>query len=151
MSHPVNYLLALSAGCGRMEGMNTWISVEDRLPEDGKYVIVHLIGKPWGDSKDPVGVFHDVAQTVIGISQETRERMKSGEILDPEEWTGDGYIQRSRIHRFGDEGFNNQRAFGFKPFGPGSHWGHEVDYWMEIPELPEPPIVQQSTPAAPPA
>jgi len=33
MSHPVNYLLALSDGCGRMEGMNTWISVEERLPE----------------------------------------------------------------------------------------------------------------------
>lgn len=36
---PVNYLLALSDGCGRMDGMNNWINIEERLPEDGVEVL----------------------------------------------------------------------------------------------------------------
>ena len=51
-----------------------WISVKDRLPEEGESVLVFMDGKI------------EVARIEKGISKEQREKMKSGELPDKEEF-----------------------------------------------------------------
>jgi len=120
---------------------NKWISVTEKLPPDGIYVLVHLTKDNWKDSSDPKGVYHDVAKMKKGISKEEREKMKSGELSDPSDlygFPGDlRSVKRSDIYKAGDEDGNNLRPYSWHTFGPSAYSGQEVDYWMEIPSLPE--------------
>lgn len=128
--------------------MNTkqWNKTSEHLPPDGKYVLVHLTKDNWKDSDDPAGVGFKVAKIKRGISAADRALMQSGAIPDPAEpgYATLGYdgIQkypattRSRLECAEDEGGNNLRPYQWISFGPGNYFGQEVDYWMEIPELP---------------
>jgi len=123
---------------------SAWVSVEDDLPPEGKYVLVHLTKDNWKDHEDTDGVCCKVAKLCKGISLEEREAMKRGEIPDPEE---SGWIapnarwqkiksRRSATIRAEDEHGNNKRPYKWLNFGTGDFWGQEVDYWMPIPSLP---------------
>lgn len=123
---------------------SAWVSVADRLPPAGLYVLVHLTKGNWKDSEDPKGVYNVVAKLRMGLSKEDRERMKRGELPDPDYH---GYIapgghwenvtsKRSDVTKAEDEAGNNLRAYNWSGFGNGDYWGQEVDYWMPIPSLP---------------
>lgn len=91
-----------------------WISTEDRLPRNNDYVLVHLIDKPWLDNDDIEGKrFFQVAKFLQG---KTREELK-GVITSSDQWG------------------NNLKPYCWSEFGPSTHWGQEVDFWMEIPEF----------------
>lgn len=83
--------------------MNTeWISVEDRLPENKTYVLVHLLNDNWSDSNDQEGCLFVVAKFV-----RTREKDS-----------------------------NNLRPYKWEEFGPDTHFGQDVDFWMPIQRTP---------------
>ncbi len=123
---------------------SAWVSVDDRLPPEGVYVLIHLTKTNWRDSDDPKGVYNVVAKLRRGLSKEDRGKMKRGELPDPD---SHGYImpgggwekvtsKRSAVTKSEDEAGNNLRAFHWSGFGNGDYWGQEVDYWMLIPSLP---------------
>lgn len=112
--------------------MNTeWISVDNILPQEGKYVIVSMQGKI------------DIARIEIGISKEEREKMKSGELPDKEEF---GYvpgkpvftIKRSDVIKGCDQWGNNCVPYKwYAQSGPMQWFGQCVTHWMPLPEPPE--------------
>lgn len=106
----------------------TWIPVSNRLPPEGKYVLIHLTKENWVDDTDHDGVYFKVAKLEHGLSIADRERMRSGDLPDPN--------NRSFHWSAADEHANNERPYVWRTFGPGDYFGQEVDYWMEIPELP---------------
>lgn len=98
--------------------------VDDGLPRDRSYVLAHLTIDNWSDRNDPEGNrYWTVVKFVRGLSQKDRA------LLDVTD-------ERRRIYSFGDEGFNNLRAYEWSEFGPGSHFGQDVNYWCELPEIP---------------
>ena len=110
---------------------NKWISVSERLPEEGKYILV-LVGK-----SDP-----QVACMRKGISKAEREQMIRGEIPDPCEIGWDlgcskiRYTPRSRIWKAYDEEGNNLVPYGWCANGGPMQWfGQDVTHWMPIPEI----------------
>lgn len=121
-----------------------WVSVSDRLPTAGVYVLVHLTKDNWKDSEDSKGVYYVVAKLRTGISKADREKMKRGELPDPD---SHGYIapkgywekvtnKRSAVTKAEDEDGNNLRPYNWVAFDHRHHYGQEVDYWMPIPSLP---------------
>ena len=109
------------------ESERKWIPVTEALPEEGKSVIVC----------SRYGAICIVG-LVKGISEETRKKMKNGEIDDPCEklWClSDGYkmSKRSDLYREGDEFGNNQKDYAWKN-GPYHYSGQEFIAWMPLPE-----------------
>jgi len=106
-----------------------WNKTEDKLPEEGKYVIAKHNRGTWC-SDDP-----NVNTVVVclrkGITEEERAKMKSGEIEDPY-YNG---ATRSKYYTGADEHGNNQRGYNWEQFGPDSFLGQTITHWMEIPEL----------------
>ena len=118
-----------------------WVSVDDELPPEGNYVLVHLTKDDWreslqqegaghgvlfaaGQRRRPEGAYCKVAKLRRGISLEDREAMKlRGK-------------QRSATVRPEEEYGNNHRPYKWQSFGPDTYLGQEVDYWMHIPSLP---------------
>jgi hypothetical protein len=119
-----------------------WISTNDELPEEGKYVLgIHNRGT-WHDSKDQSHVNMVIVSLRKGISIKEREMMKSGEIDDPLDgpyssmW-GPGYmIKRSTVTSACDESGNNKRPYNWETFGPSSFFGQDITHWMKLPEPP---------------
>ena len=118
-----------------------WVDASKELPPVGEYVLIHLTMDNWKDSTDPEGVYHKVAKLERGISMAEREKMKSGQLPDPDAY---GWImpndkaqpvtsKRSAIHTGADEYANNRRPYRWVSFGRGSYFGQEVDRWMRIP------------------
>lgn len=110
--------------------MSQWISVKDRLPEEGKCVLILM------------GSEIEVARIEKGISEEERKKMKSGEIPDKEEF---GYIpgrpvftvKRSDAIKQADQWGNNLVPYKwYARSGPMQWFGQCVDYWMTLPEPP---------------
>lgn len=93
-----------------------WINVEDALPINNSYVLVYLKNMPWIDEKDKNGKrFYKVVRFIKG--------KRSEEITN--------------IITSSDQWGNNLKPYCWKEFGPSTYFGQEVDYWMEIPLLPE--------------
>ena len=90
------------------------------FPENGRYVLIHLTKTNWGDSDDPDGVYWKVAKFVRGLSKYERSALPDDD-------------ERKKIHKFGDENWNNLVGYGWEGFGPGSYFGQEVDRWEELP------------------
>lgn len=44
-----------------------------------------------------------------------------------------------------NQGGNNLMPYTWFEFGPDSFWGQEIDWWMEIPEVLEPALRNQSS------
>lgn len=108
--------------------MNQWISVKDKLPEEGEYVLILM------------GSEIEIARIEKGISQEEREKMKSGELPDTEEF---GYIpgrepflvRRSDAIKGCDQWGNNSVPYKwYARSGPMEWWGQYVSHWMPLPE-----------------
>lgn len=107
-------------------------SVHDSLPSDGEYVLAHLNYDHWHDSNDASGGrYWVVAKFVKGISQADREKL-------------DGASKRKRMYLPADEHGNNLVNYCWSEFGPTSHFGQSVDYWMHLPALPEPAKPKES-------
>lgn len=102
---------------------NGWISVKEKLPEEGIYILVHIINRNWSGSKDPKGIFYKVVRLKKGISQMERRELKS---------KGD---KRADIHTSSDEWDNNLLPYCWTEFGMDSYFGQDVDYWQEIKRL----------------
>ena len=107
-----------------------WISVEERLPEEGKYVIV------WVGSAQ-------VARIEKGITEEERQKMKNGEIEDRIEYgwsqsTGFMPLKRSDLYKSCDVFGNNLVPYCWKANGGPMEWfGQNVTRWMPLPEPPK--------------
>ena len=98
-------------------------AVADVLPEPNQYVLAHLTHGNWVDGEDPTGNrYWVVVKFVRGISLEQRERLPDD---DPQK-----YAFRN-CDAFG----NNVEAYCWEEFGPGHFFGHEVDFWSELPQL----------------
>jgi hypothetical protein len=97
--------------------------VEDKLPPDNTYVLVHLNITNWRDSDDKLGNrYWTVAKFVKGLSTEDRYNPSIPE-------------DRRRVHRSEDEGMNNERPYSWQEFGPSDHFGQDVDVWCFLPEI----------------
>ena len=116
-----------------------WISTEDRLPEEGKYVLARHNKTNWNDHTDQKNVNCVVVKLVRGISKEQREKMKSGEIKNPEIQfinanRDSDYItfNRSDITLPEDEEGNNEKPYSWESFGASSYNGQEISHWTTI-------------------
>lgn len=132
--------------------MSDWKDPEVELPPEGRYVLVRITRRTWIDGDDQDGVQYQIAKLVKGISEETRAKMKAGELEDPDYplygmRRGEVPAKRSAVHTGGDEGMNNERPYQWRTFGPCAFFGQEVDRWMEIPRLPSlPPLPPKPMP-----
>ena len=109
------------------ELMPKWIPVTEALPKEGESVIVC----------SQYGAIC-IVELVKGISEETRKKMKNGEIDDPCEklWClSDGYTmsKRSDLYKEGDEFGNNQKDYAWR-YGPYHYSGQKFIAWMPLPE-----------------
>ena len=116
-----------------------WISTEDRLPKEGKYVLARHNKTNWKDHTDQNNVNCVVVKLVRGISKEQRGMMKSGEIIDPEiEMINPNkdyeYVtfKRSDIIFPEDEYGNNEKPYKWEAFGSSGYNGQEITNWATI-------------------
>lgn len=123
-----------------------WISTEERLPEEGKYVLARHNRGTWKDKGDQENVNCVVVKLVMGISMADRERMEKGEIPSEIE-TGvhyDGDVSkpiytetpRWKIYKSQDEHMNNLKPYYWNEFGPDEFFGQSITHWCEIPKPP---------------
>lgn len=99
-----------------------WISIKDKLPEEGKYVIVRHNRGTWRDGTDQANVNCVVAKMLKGLSLKDREK------LDPNS-------ERARTYRGEDEHGNNLVPYSFDTFGTDSFCGQSITHWMPIEPL----------------
>jgi hypothetical protein len=110
--------------------VDKWISVDERLPEEGKCVIV------WVGSVQ-------VARIEKGITEEERQKMKNGEVEDKIEYswsqsTGCMPLKRSNLYKACDVHGNNRVPYCWKANGGPMEWfGQNVTHWMPLPEPPK--------------
>lgn len=95
-----------------------WISVKDKLPESGQYVLV------WAGNVHQKPMCR-VAMFKKGISKGERERLKK---------SGD---KRAIEFHQADEDGNNKKPFCWLEFGPMKWFGQDVSHWMPLPEPPK--------------
>jgi len=119
-----------------------WISVKDRLPEEGKYVLAKHNRGTWHDSDDQANVNCVVVKLIKGLSIEEREKMKKGLIPTIyEEYYVGGFVIRStprwNVYTSDDEHGNNETPYGWHQYGPDHFFGQSITHWMPIPLLEE--------------
>lgn len=117
-----------------------WISVENELPSEGKYVLVRHNRGTWKDATDQENVNCVVAKLVKGISQDEREKMRLGQINEPSErgWClSDGWRDTPRhlVYKAGDEHGNNHKPYYWSTFGVDSFNGQDITHWAKITTL----------------
>lgn len=109
-----------------------WISVKERLPEDGETVLIYC------------GGVH-TAKIRKGISKSERTQMENGKLENPIEigYTfSDGECveiktPRSKCYRACDEDGNNRVPYCWYGDGPMKWFGQEITHWMPFPEPPQ--------------
>lgn len=92
---------------------------KDKLPDNGQYVLAHLTINNWGED---VGQYWVVAEFVTGISKVERAALADTN-------------KRKKTYRLGDEEANNKKPYYWDIFGPGGHFGQDVDLWASIPKV----------------
>lgn len=107
-----------------------WTFTTDRLPPQGRYVLVHLVNDNRRSETDPEGAYFDVAALEVGISSEVRQKMMLGEV--PDLYDARFGRKRSSVIRVSDEHGNNLKPYAWRTFGPSTYFGQEIDRWMEI-------------------
>lgn len=120
-----------------------WISIYDRFPEENVYVLGKRDGVIYGgDSKEEKIV---IVELIRGISLETREKMRKGEI---ESYLVGGYVldeqtgfvnklietPRYDVYKSGDEVGNNLVPYEWETSGGESFFGQEITSWMPLPK-----------------
>lgn len=93
-----------------------WISVKDRLPEDGQWVLGHFPNEPW-ICDSPSFQKSAIVQFLRGDSNPTN------------------------IIKSADRHGGNLVPYEWQTFGPSSFYGQEASHWMP---LPTPPLLSQS-------
>ena len=113
--------------------MSNWISVDDKLPEPGQYVYIHLTKTNWGDNPD---AYFKSCRFERGISLVERKAMQGNKpFVTFNPYNHGGVVPRYQSWSSEDEGMNNERPYcWFNP--PSTYFGQDVDYWMPIPKLP---------------
>lgn len=103
------------------------ISVNDRLPENKTYVLIHLKKDNWKDqsANNENGAYWAVAKFVRGISKEERNQLTDSD--------------RKNMYGPHDEHGNNEKPYCWLEFGPGMYFGQDVDYWSYLPKVPNDP------------
>lgn len=119
--------------------MQNWISVQDKLPANGDYVLIYA-GNYIQKQK------YDVVRFETGISLEDREKMKNGEM--PSEpisgviLAGDfdkpiySLTPRWNSYTSSDEQGNNKKPYSWSS-PPMRYCGQDVTHWMPLPEIPK--------------
>lgn len=114
-------------------GNDVWIPTSEILPPERTYVLVrHTLGT-WIDCDDQENVNCVVVRLVYGISEDTRQKMKSGELPDPP-YNGK---TRSHFYSFADESESNRTPYRWEAFGSMNFSGKDISHWMSIPSAPE--------------
>lgn len=99
------------------------ININDRLPNDNQYVLVHLTNDNWLDDDDPEGNrYFKVAKFIKGLSQQDRDELPEGH-------------PRKNSYHMEDVSGNNQVPYCWSSFGMDVYFGQEVDFWFELPKL----------------
>ena len=98
------------------------ISVNERLPKERTYVLVHYKRGNWIDSDDQEGCEWKVAKLIRGISKAERNLLSNNN-------------PRKKLWTVGDEGMNNERPYRWETFGHSDFFGQDIDYWCELPKL----------------
>jgi hypothetical protein len=113
--------------------MMGWISVEDKLPENGEMVFVYL-GNYRQSQK------YDVVKFEKGISQEERQQMKDGLLADEGvNVYSNGHqvvAKRSSMFTASDEEGNNTKPYSWSNL-PMRYFGQDVTHWMPLPSPPK--------------
>lgn len=99
------------------------------LPPEGKYVLIYVPSRPWYDSTDSRNVYWKTAKMKKGITK--KERAEMFESGDPEK------VKRAQMFCAEDEDGNNKHGYYFDGFGLDSYNADEVEYWMELPNIPK--------------
>lgn len=121
--------------------MSEWKKTSEELPPEGKYVIGKYNGGNWRDGTDQKNVNTVIVKMVKGLSDSDRQKMKAGNIHDPETeqgWClagGSQSYKRSAVCRAEDQSGNNLVPYNFTSFGPSSFFGQYITDWMFIPDL----------------
>ena len=99
------------------------------LPPEGKYVLIYVPSRPWFDNTDFRNVYWKTAKLKKGITK--KERAEMFESGDPEK------VKRAQRFYTEDEDGNNKHGYYFDGFGLDSYNADEVEYWMELPNIPK--------------
>ncbi len=103
--------------------LNPLHKLEDKLPFNKQYVLIHLNKTNWHDSDDPKKNRHwVVAKFIRGISTAEREAF---DIDDA----------RKKCFIAADEHNNNKKPYNWETFGASRYFGQEVNLWCELPEI----------------
>lgn len=103
-----------------------WISVDEKLPQDGDYVLARNNKKNWIDVNNPEGPRFDVVRFEKGLSEYDRKILKTGTEDDK---------KKANIFSSCDEHSNNKRPYCWHTFGPMKYFGQDITHWMPIPEF----------------
>ena len=118
-----------------------WIDANEKLPEEGKYVLaIHNRGT-WNDSTDQDHVCMVVVKLKKGLSEQQRDDMKNGLLEDPVEYTISNFgrvpCKRSSLYCSEDEHSNNKKPYCWNTFGSDTFHGQAISYWMPLPDPPK--------------
>lgn len=113
-----------------------WISIDERLPEDGQEVLFlydeDLTWEPY-DQTNEYSFEVKIGYFCKGITKAEKHAMKNGDI--PTTYVGlNQDIPRWRVHFRGDEDGNNRVPYAFETVWGGSVFGQCVRFWQPIPD-----------------
>lgn len=108
-----------------------WISVVEDPPDEETWVMGY---KGHGN--------YEIVKIEKGIDEETRDKMRTGEIYDPETkgWTAaDGIfvIKRSKVFKAADVFGNNKVPYCWRTTSGHTIFGQNITWWMPLPEPPK--------------
>lgn len=117
---------------------DSWISVDNQLPNDGDYVLIYAGNYPQSQK-------YDIVRFEKGISLEEREKMKNGELPFEMQncvhydgsWHKPIYTksERWKVFTSSDEHGNNQKPYSWSN-PPMKYFGQDVTHWMPLPSIP---------------
>lgn len=99
----------------RQGEQNGWVSVEDRLPDDGDVVLIKT------NKANVLGARNQLMQYHVATFCKGRNATE---------------VKRSRVQQYADECGNNRRPYRWSGDGPCDWFGQEVEYWMPLPAAP---------------
>lgn len=97
------------------------ISVAEKPPRDGQYVLVKVLKDNWGDDKD---AYFRVARFRKGLSLVEREALPE---TNRKEW------EKKYSYGYADEGSNNEKPYCWDS-APSVYFGQEVEHYWELPK-----------------
>jgi hypothetical protein len=111
-----------------------WISLKDRFPEEGKWVL----GMIYKDNWPPDKWHYVIVKLEKGLTPEYRQKMKDGLLPDSEAryWNladGNTTNKRSSIYRACDLWSNNKVPYCWHNNTGNHYFGQEINHWMELP------------------